>query len=299
MADNKTIERVTKSPVGYQHLLRSYDYVINTGAATTYETPAIIKFPYACYIDGISILATAQTDGDLVNIDLVNENDAVWRNLARRWRLKAADFEQGFDTMFLDKILAGEGLSIEYFNYADQDKTCYIDLGILVPLTFLTLDTESTQLWDDDKGATRAGGSALTATIARDGTYYTEGIYSLKHTITSVNLANDEWARVIHTPALDFYASDLTTFYVSYRCDTADMQDLCVILEDGSGNYSYWTFTPPAANTWTTLTCTAASPTGNGGTAADLTDISKVIVATQQKASAVNFIVYVDGVYGI
>jgi len=285
-------------PAAFRSLVLSYKQAIDTGAATTYEDPLKIPQNFAAYLNSVSVMLGSFTDGDYIDAYITDTNDTIKVTIADAWCIKAANFQEVLELVAVETLDALDKVTFRFYNHADQDKSLWVNIEYLVPDDFILIgQCENTLDWDDDQGATRAGGSALTATFSTETTILKQGLASVKHAILLGNLAANAWGRQIYDPAGEWKLDDLTTLKLYYYNTDADMQDLCIILEDNAGNYSYWTQTPTAAATWTELSCTLASPTGSSATAADLARVTKVIVATQQKATAVDFDVYIDGIH--
>lgn len=138
-----------------------------------------------------------------------------------------------------------------------------MDIGPLQPMAKRVLD--GMEYSADSAAAAAYSGTGVTVTS--DSSNEQEGSYSLKAVIDATDNRSMSRSLTINLSAFlsiklwerSSQTSDTFRFYV----------------EDSSGNQSYWDITSDAsAGTWQQDTLTLASPDGNNGTAADLTDIT-------------------------
>jgi hypothetical protein len=118
---------------------------------------------------------------------------------------------------------------------------------------------------------TETGGTgAVTADVDEK-----EGTYCIKNTVSAVT--TEDVCRLIFTPDDNQDWHDRARLLFWMKCDRAQDAFTSARLEiqDGDGNYSYWNLTFAAA-TYTRQTLLLSTPDGNGGTAADLTNIDLI-----------------------
>jgi len=115
--------------------------------------------------------------------------------------------------------------------------------------------------------AAQATYSGTGITITHEASTVQEGSYSLK--AVTDGTANRILSRT--------FAVNLSAFtkITLWERSSGTSQSIRFYVQDGSGHQSYWTInTSSSANTWKQDTITLASPSGNNGTPADLTNIT-------------------------
>lgn len=282
---------------GYKSLVQVFSLAIAASGEKYFEC----NIPFDGYLKSLEYgNKTAIDSGDTVEIELCDSSGYVTNMLVENGELIAADSYIGVEMWEKLGIESLDILRVREISGGATGKTLFITVEFLVPDGFILIDScQKTTLWIDYKGADRYGVTAATTTVTADTTVYKYGSKSVKGAVTAVDVGNDEYAVLELNKQGGWNLSSATTLKAYFRVSVASLQDWGLSVEDSSGNISYWTWTDPGANTWVLKSCTLASPTGNNGTAADLSKITKVRVYAKNKAVATDFDMYVDCVHVI
>jgi hypothetical protein len=280
---------------GYTFVVSHQTGSLSSDAETLYD----VNLPVESKLSGITFGATAVDQGACVTVNALNAAGDN-RLLIHRQMLKKADI---YETVTFAQPMSVPALGGYEIIHDSAGATATVvtfdcEFKLKTNTAIIELFQDITAV-DDEEGATRAMGSAATCTNSVDTTVVKTMGTSLKMVKTGANQTNDDyngWYLSRSGQAWDI--SESTTLHGwFYAAVVANAAEYGVILEDSGGNYSYWTFAMAANTTWYEKPMTLATPTGNSGTACDLTDVTKIIVYFKSEAAAADMTWYCDSLW--